>query len=217
MTNTITLKDLLQSNGLALSAYEIESEVINLAVNKVNPYYVGTNVKEFLKSLDILDNSVLGGYFPMHDTDECYELGLDFEDAEDNLDYTQPIKVKSEHNTYNWNGNGSNDIHFMELENEFGQTLIALSVHIGTDIRGGYTPFVIINANFDELTDALRENIETVEVDGYRFVGDLLSEWINIDNMETGDYSETYEPLYSSTENGLKEDAREVLKELELI
>lgn len=211
-----TLNELQLGNGLALSTYEIESEVLELAVNTINPFYVGTNVKEALESLDVLDNSEISEHFPMHNEEECDEMDIDFYDAEENLDYMHALEIKLEDNTYNWNGNGSNDLEFKVLKSEFGREYVAVSVHIGVDIRGGYTPWVIFNNTYEEFIEALTENTEHVDANGFTITGSLFSECLNV-FKQGGDSVEVYGGLYSETLEGLQQEATELLKDEELI
>lgn len=57
-------------------------------------------------------------------------------------------KVKGD-NTYNWNGNISNDLNMNYLENEDGEEIMLIMVHLYGDIRGGYSDYFAVK--FDSM------------------------------------------------------------------
>lgn len=52
-------------------------------------------------------------------------------------------KVKGD-NTYNWGGNISNDLNLNYLENDNGEEIILIMVHLYGDIRGGYSDYFAV-------------------------------------------------------------------------
>lgn len=52
-------------------------------------------------------------------------------------------KVKGD-NTYNWSGNISNDLNLNYLENDSGEEIILIMVHLYGDIRGGYSDYFAV-------------------------------------------------------------------------
>lgn len=52
-------------------------------------------------------------------------------------------KVKG-NNTYNWNGNISNDLNMDYMENEDGEEIMLIMVHLYGDIRGGYSDYFAV-------------------------------------------------------------------------
>lgn len=52
-------------------------------------------------------------------------------------------KVKGD-NSYNWNGNISNDLNMDYLENDDGEEIMLIMVHLYGDIRGGYSDYFAV-------------------------------------------------------------------------
>lgn len=52
-------------------------------------------------------------------------------------------KVKGD-NTYNWNGNISNDLNLNYMVNDDGEEIILIMVHLYGDIRGGYSDYFVV-------------------------------------------------------------------------
>lgn len=74
-----------------------------------------------------------------------YEINVSDEWIED---FKRNPKVKGD-NTYNWNGNISNDLNLDYMENDDGEEIILIMVHLYGDIRGGYSDYFAVK--FDSI------------------------------------------------------------------
>lgn len=93
-------------------------------------------------------------------------------------------KVKGD-NTYNWGGNISNDLNLNYLENENGEEIILIMVHLYGDIRGGYSDYFAVK--FDSVYEfyELESATQMKDVNEY-MVADLtiFSESYNVYDYE---------------------------------
>lgn len=93
-------------------------------------------------------------------------------------------KVKGD-NTYNWNGNISNDLNLNYMENNDGEEIILIMVHLCGDIRGGYSDYFAVK--FDSIYDfyELESATQMKDVNGH-MVADLtiFSEMYNVYDYE---------------------------------
>ena len=89
-------------------------------------------------------------------------------------------KVKGD-NTYNWNGNISNDLNMNYMENSDGEEIMLIMVHLYGDIRSGYSDYFVVK--FDSMYDfyELDSAIQVKEVNDH-MVADLniFSELYNV-------------------------------------
>lgn len=103
-------------------------------------------------------------------------------------------KVKGD-NSYNWNGNISNDLNMNWMENDDGEEIMLIMVHLYGDIRGGYSDYFAVK--FDSMYEfyELESATQTKDVNDH-MVADLniFSETYNVyDYEKQEDVGEFYE------------------------
>lgn len=146
------------------------------------------------------------------------------EDLED-LENMQAVKIRHD-NTYNFGGNFTNELHFIELELEDDRAVLLYRVHVGLDVRGGYSSWggfmfdtiedfyeviirdvTTIEVTYRDLTNPTdteaEENYLTISVNGF-------SEHQNVYNLATGEDMEEFFTLDDKEE--LKEELEEELE-----
>lgn len=201
-----TLVELREYDELTLNSTEVE-EVIESAKGR-NEFYVGTDMKEFLNSFDVV-------------TEE------EFEELEWNNE--TEFEVLTHDNTYNYGGNGSTDIDYKILYSDYhDNTYVLVRVHIGTDIRGGYTKAILLDLKCDS-TDPLYNFVDyayecqsesgyiEVEGVGFSFSGDIFSEGVQVYNHSTDEDYMLYGGFYNNDKEDFEAELLEALKENELV
>ena len=204
-----TLHDLTQCNweNLTFNRDEIE-EILNCAKpeNSVNPYFVGTDVYKWLSSFEAMDTD-----FYKENKDESFEILL-------------------HDNSYNWNGHSNVDIDFKILSNEDDELFAMVKIHIGTDIRAGYTSSILLNLDsyrygihdngmmtFLDCINEYSSDYGYVAINGvdYNIDSTIAYEEVSIYNHETGEsYDNFYECFYNSESvAALNEEIKEALIE----
>lgn len=218
----ITINDLLEGEymGLATTESAIQA-VLNSAVRQHgNEFYVGTDVKEWLSSFMILRQDDMEERFTLFDK-EGYETTIDSWKE-------HPFEVLGHDNSYNWCGRSNTDIDFRLLQSENGDCYAYVRVHIGNDIRGGYTDGILLDLDTQSkdcynFTENIYEhgNSGFIEVDGveYSINGNILSEYLDVYNHTTNESYEICASVYEFDKEGyeqaLKEVVLEALKESE--
>lgn len=133
--------------------------------------------------------------------DSYYKVIDNLEQLEQLTAYNDYVYVNTD-NTYNYSGNLSHDIRMNIYDNCEGQRLVAYSVHIGSDIRAGYTRDLWVHyESADEMYYHIGTwvNVATVELNGNLC---SISACGNYDmcgfyNHETGEQVELSLDLYS--------------------
>lgn len=120
-----------------------------------------------------------------------YEISVSDEWIED---FKNNPKVKGD-NTYNWNGNISNDLNMDYMENDDGEEIMLIMVHLYGDIRGGYSDYFAVK--FDNMYEfyELESATQMKDVNDH-MVADLniFSETYNVyDYEKQEDVGEFYE------------------------
>lgn len=204
-----TLHDLTQCNweNLTFNRDEIE-EILNCAKpeNSVNPYFVGTDVYKWLSSFEA--------------------MGTEFYEENE----FKHFEILLHDNSYNWNGHSNTDIDFKILANEDDELFALVKIHIGTDIRAGYTSSILLNLNsyrYDEYDNGMMMFLDRINeyasdygyvtINGVDYSVDntIAYEGVTIYNHETDEsYDDFYECFYNSESvEALNEEIKEVLIE----
>ena len=203
MTNLneyLSIEDLKEGFGLA-TTHEEATEILNTASDMGYAYYVGTNLGSWLKEFDYI-------------TDE------DLEELEERV---QLFELERHDNSYNWGGHSNTDIDFKILSDDFDNSYAYVAVHIGTDIRGGYTKGILLDLGYttdavytflEGAYDADGNTIPMVEVDGAEWSasGDVLSEEIRIYNHDTDDEFIIYDSIYTDDINEARKDLTSIIE-----
>ena len=114
-------------------------------------------------------------------------------DQLDELDEMGMLKEFQAGNSYNWNGNVSNDFNYYIYENvENGKILVDFKVHRYGDVRGNYTNSVVLEFDDEyEFLEILSEGRKTVHlnIDDAEYMAEVSAthDMIEIYNDE-GDY-----------------------------
>ena len=93
-------------------------------------------------------------------------------------------KVKGA-NTYNWNGNISNDLNMNYMVNEDGEEIMLIMVHLYGDIRGGYSDYFVVKFDSEYEFYELESTTQSKDVNDH-MVADLniFSERYNVYDYE---------------------------------
>lgn len=201
-----TLAELIEYNELTLNSTDVK-EVIASAKGR-NEFYVGTDMEAFLNSFDVLTES---------DLEDLY------------IDEKTEFEVLTHDNTYNYGGNGSTDIDYKILYSDYhDNTYVLVRVHIGTDIRGGYTKGILLDLNCNS-TDPLYNFVDNayecesqsgyIEVEGvgFSFSGSIFSELVQVYNHSTDEAHELYGGFYNNNKEDFEAELLEALKDNELV
>lgn len=212
----ITLNELMTGDymGLAVTEEQIQS-VLNSAVRShSNEFYVGTDVKQWLSSFEALNQNDLEEKFSQYDDDDN-EIPHTWKDHQ--------FEILLQDNSYNWGRRSNTDIDFRLLQSENGDCYAYVRVHIGTDIRSGYTDGILLDLETDSkdcfinFVDNLYEygNSGYIEIDGieYGIQGEILSEYLSIYNYTTHEIYETCGAIYEFDEQGFENALREIVLE----
>lgn len=215
MTNSVfTLDELLGGEyfGLVVTDRGIEQSLSY--AKRDNNFYIGTNVYEWLSSMDIVRKENLEEYFPLFD-EEGEIIGVDFESE---------LVETSADNSYNWEGNGSTDFNISIFENDMN-TFAYIAIHKGGDIRGNYSNGILIDLGQCDSADAYMYLLEDTysyinegyaEIDGvfYSINGDITTEELSIYNHDTHDDYFGYGGIYAHSLEEFEKDCRELVMEV---
>ncbi len=89
-------------------------------------------------------------------------------------------------NTYNSGGHISHDLNFRAYEYK-GNTYVEVKVHIGTDIRAGYTEPIFFKNSVDEVLQTIAECYQHDAVGNWNISTSPFSDVYDIWNSETGE------------------------------
>lgn len=179
-----TLAELVEGEffGLELDADNVE-EIIEAGKAR-HEFYIGTDVKEWLSKFTAVTSDNLGEYFPTWDDEEEWD-----DEGTPNLDTA--LYFSDGDNSYNWGGNGSADINFNLVRDDNGRGFVYVAIHIGSDIRAGYTTGILLDLESYSDDDLLLyflepayEVSESLDVeykgDTYYVSGNILSEEVDV-------------------------------------
>ena len=127
----------------------------------------------------------------------------------DELALVDDFDLRIEDNTYNYNGNGSRDIDFKIYESYEHGAVGIIRLHMGLDIRGGYSnAFAVQGDSTEDILEQLSEIKKiatgTIELEGsimldFYIDGSMFNEYANVyianSTGETLEDFETYELL----------------------
>lgn len=218
MTNTtFTLEELMTMDymGLATTESAIQNVLDSAVRSHSNEFYVGTDVKQWLSSFEALTNDRLIESYPMYD---------DNEETIDELNIHTAFIEISHDNSYNWGGNSNTDIDYRLLQDEFGNMFAYVRVHIGSDIRSGYTNGILLDLDTDNEEYAFLNFIEGtyecgnggyVEIDGveYSIDGEITSEYLRVYNHTTDDSYDVCGLVYEFDRDGFEKALKEIVLE----
>lgn len=197
-----TLAELVEGEffGLELEADNVE-EIIEAGKAR-HEFYIGTDVKEWLSKFTAVTSDNLGEYFPTWD------------DAEERDDTDRPnletaLYFSDGDNSYNWSGNSSTDINFNLVHDDLGRGFVYVAIHIGSDIRAGYTTGILLDLESYSDDDLLIYFLEPayeasegldVEYNGdtYYVNGNILSEEVDVYRESDGASFYTYGYVYEN-------------------
>lgn len=215
-STVFTLAELVEGEffGLELDADNVET--IIEAGKPRHEFYIGTDVAKWLSKFTAVTSDNLGEYFPTWDDEEEW----DDTDAP-NLDTA--LYFSDGDNSYNWGGNSSADIDFNLVRDDMGRGFVYVAIHIGMDIRAGYTKGILLDlesySDDDLLIDFLEPAYEAsegldVEYNGdtYRVDGTITSEEVDVYRESDSASFYTYGYVY---ENDGKEAETELIEIVE--
>ena len=133
---------------------------------------------------------------------------MEIEDM-DELAFSDDWDLRIEDNTYNYNGNGSRDLDFKIYESYEHGAVGIIRIHMGLDIRGGYSnAFAVQGDSTEDILEQLAETKKiatgTIELEGsimldFYIDGSMFNEYANVyianSIGETLEDFETYELL----------------------
>lgn len=197
-----TLAELVEGEffGLELDADNVET--IIEAGKPRHEFYIGTDVAEWLSKFTAVTSDNLGEYFPTWDDAEEW-------DDTDTPNLDTALYFSDGDNSYNWSGNSSADINFNLVHDDAGRGFVYVAVHIGMDIRAGYTTGILLDlesySDDDLLIDFLEpvsEASESLDVeykgDTYYVRGEITSEEVDVYRQSDGEQFYTYGYVYEN-------------------
>lgn len=213
--NTVwTLEELMTENYMGLATTESAIKAVLEHGERGNDFYVGTDVKQWLSSFEILDENNLIEKFSMLDDDG--EIVPDT--------YQQHAFEETSHgNSYNWCGHSSTNIDFRFLQDEFGNMYAYVRVHIGGDIRGNYTDGILIDLETDDKDCAYlflegvyeHSNCGWITIDDveYSIDGDITNEYLRVYGNDGKIDTEIATGVYCWSKEEFEKELREVVEE----
>lgn len=184
--------------GLELDADNV-AEIIEAGKAR-HEFYIGTDVSEWLSKFTAVTSDNVGEYFPTWDFEE------DWEDTDrPNLDTA--LYFSDGDNSYNWGGNGSADINFNLVRDDNGRGFVYVAIHVGMDIRAGYTTGILLDLESYSDDDLIMyflepayEASEGLDVeykgDTYRVNGTIISEEVDVYRESDGEQFYTWGGVY---------------------
>lgn len=212
-STVFTLSELVEGEffGLELDANNVE-KIIGEGKAR-HEFYIGTDVAEWLSKFTAVTHDNLGEYFPTWDDAEEW-------DDTDTPNLDTALYFSDGDNSYNWSGNSSADINFNLVHDDLGRGFVYVAIHIGMDIRAGYTTGILLDlesySEDDLLIDFLEpayEASESLDVeykgDTYYVRGEITSEEVDVYRESDGGQFYTWGAVY---ENDGKEAETELLE-----
>lgn len=208
-----TLAELVEGEffGLELDANNVE-KIIGEGKAR-HEFYIGTDVAEWLSEFTAVTSDNLGDYFPTWDDEEEW-------DDTDRPNLDTALYFSDGDNSYNWSGNSSADINFNLVHDDMGRGFVYVAIHIGMDIRAGYTKGILLDLESysdDDLISYFLEPVYEVSEclnveyngDTYQVRGTILSEEVDVYRESDGEGFYTYGCVY---ENDGKEAETELIE-----
>ena len=187
-------------NNMGISLYSYSDILKQLTNRKIPTDYQGskTTLEQVNKDTYLIN--------PLEVFDEMDTL--ENEDI-DELALVDDFDLRIEDNTYNYNGNGSRDIDFKIYESYEHGAVGIIRLHMGLDIRGGYSnAFAVQGDSTEDILEQLSEIKKiatgTIELEGsimldFYIDGSMFNEYANVyianSTGETLEDFETYELL----------------------
>lgn len=218
MTNNITLEksrinlNELLIEGLATTQEQVES-ILDQAT-RGNDFYIGTDVKKWLSNFTAITlDDMLEDFSQLDDENEIIENShLEFNFTEISHD-----------NSYNWGGQSNCDIDFKILQGENEKVYMFVRIHVGMDIRAGYTNGILLDLEtyntdcYYLIFDSLSEfgNSAYMEIDGigYSIDSDIITEGLRIYNHENFNDIQVYDSIYEFDIEGFNNALKELILE----
>lgn len=208
-----TLAELVEGEffGLELDANNVE-KIIGEGKAR-HEFYIGTDVAEWLSKFTAVTHDNLGEYFPTWDDEEEW-------DDTDTPNMSTALYFSDGDNSYNWSGNSSADINFNLVHDDAGRGFVYVAIHIGMDIRAGYTTGILLDLESYSDDDLLLYFLEPafecsegldVEYKGdtYYVSGGILSEEVDVYRESDSESFYTWGCVY---ENDGKEAEAELIE-----
>lgn len=197
-----TLAELVEGEFFGL---ELEAGTVSDIIEAGKPrheHFIGTDVQEWLSKFTAVTSDNLGEYFPTWDEEEEW-------DDEDTPNMGTALYFSDGDNSYNWGGNGSTDINFNLVHDDAGRGFAYVAIHVGTDIRAGYTTGILLDLESYSDDDLLvyfleptYEASESLDVeykgDTYHVSGGILSEEVEVYRESDGEGFYTYGCVYEN-------------------
>lgn len=215
-STVFTLSELVEGEffGLELDADNVE-KIIGEGKAR-HEFYLGTDVAEWLSKFTAVTHDNLGEYFPTWDDEEEW-------DDTDTPNLDTALYFSDGDNSYNWSGNSSTDINFNLVHDDAGRGFVYVAIHVGMDIRAGYTTGILLDLESYSDDDLLIYFLEPayecsggldVEYKGdtYYVDGSITSEDVNVYRESDGASFYTYGYVY---ENDGKRAETELLEIVE--
>lgn len=197
-----TLAELVEGEffGLELDADNVET--IIEAGKPRHEFYLGTDVSEWLSKFTAVTSDNVGEYFPTWDDAEEW-------DDTDTPNLDTALYFSDGDNSYNWSGSGSTDINYNLVRDDNGRGFVYVAIHIGSDIRAGYTTGILLDLESYSEDDLLLHFLEPtyeassgldVEYNGdtYYVDGTIISEEVNVYRESDGASFYTYGYVYEN-------------------
>lgn len=195
MANIIT-----ELNNMGISLYTYSDILEQLAERKIPTDYQGN--KTTLEQVNN-DTHLINPLEIFEDMDT-----MEIEDM-DELAFSDDFDLRIQDNTYNYNGNGSRDLDFKIYDSYEHGAVGIIRIHMGLDIRGGYSnAFAVQGDSIEDILEQLYD-IKTIAwgtieledgsmldfyIDGSLF-NENASVYISDETAEEIAYFETYELL----------------------
>lgn len=140
-------------NNMGISLYTYSDFLEELANRSIPTDYQGskTTLEQVNKDTHLINPLEI---FEEMDTMEIEDM--------DELAFSDDFDLRFQDNTYNYNGNGSRDLDFKVYESYEHGAIGIIRLHMGLDIRGGYSnAFAVYGDSTDDILEQLCE-IKTI-------------------------------------------------------
>lgn len=190
------------------------------------------DVIPFLESLEKYE--IVGEMIELYNYDTDEYTDVEGSELFEELEESGEIKEAIHDNSYNWDSPISNNLDFIKYKNVgTGEIYIKMMVHLGGDIRGNYTDYILLKFDAEwEYADAFYENsyngceigsksvyFENIEYKGKLYNIAMDSYWHNdlkryyITN-ENGEEVDSGEEYFDYEYDEIKEKIMEILSEV---
>ena len=211
-----TLAELVEGEFFGL---ELDADNVDTIIEAGKPrheFYIGTDVAEWLSKFTAVTSDNLGEYFPTWDEEEEW-------DDTDTPNLDTALYFSDGDNSYNWGGNSSTDANFNLVHDDNGRGFAYVAIHIGGDIRAGYTTGILLDLesySSDDLAvyflEPAYEASSGLDVeykgDTYYVRGDVLSEEVEVYRESDGASFYTYGYVYEDDEKRAESELLEIVE-----